>query len=167
MDPADGEWSSTRPAARCANGSMLARGTWTIAVTISALQFAHSGLVETVRGALARHDVPPCLTLEVTESTAMTCAEASLDCACAGLSGLGVTISIDDFGTGYPGPLEIQRPAGCTELVAIDRRLQANWDNDNQHAGRSPRLSSLGAALTCVTRRGGRDLGAEVSIGPR
>ena len=52
---------------------------WTIAVNISALQFAHASLVETVRGALARHNVPPsCLTLEVTESTAMRDAEASL-----------------------------------------------------------------------------------------
>ena len=32
---------------------------WTIAVNISALQFAHASLVETVRGALARHNVPP------------------------------------------------------------------------------------------------------------
>ncbi|KAG1311755.1 hypothetical protein G6F62_014368 [Rhizopus arrhizus] len=55
------------------------QGHWTIAVNISALQFAHASLVETVRAALARHDVPPaCLTLEVTESTAMRDAEASL-----------------------------------------------------------------------------------------
>ena len=57
---------------------------WTIAVNISALQFAHASLVETVRGALARHNVPPsCLTLEVTESTAMRDAEASRRCSSA------------------------------------------------------------------------------------
>ena len=82
---------------------------WTIAVNISALQFAHASLVETVRGALARHNVPPsCLTLEVTESTAMRDAEASL-AVLKRLSGLGVTISIDDFGTGYSSLLYLKR----------------------------------------------------------
>ena len=108
------------------------QGHWTIAVNISALQFAHSSLVETVRGALARHDVPPsCLTLEVTESTAMRDAEASLT-VLKRLSGLGVTISIDDFGTGYSSLLYLKRlPA--TELK-IDRGFVNQLDNDNEDA---------------------------------
>ena len=105
---------------------------WTIAVNISALQFAHASLVETVRGALARHNVPPsCLTLEVTESTAMRDAEASL-AVLKRLSGLGVTISIDDFGTGYSSLLYLKRlPA--TELK-IDRGFVNQLENDNEDA---------------------------------
>jgi EAL domain-containing protein (putative c-di-GMP-specific phosphodiesterase class I) len=108
------------------------QGHWTIAVNISALQFAHASLVETVRAALARHDVPPsCLTLEVTESTAMRDAEASLT-VLKRLSGLGVTISIDDFGTGYSSLLYLKRlPA--TELK-IDRGFVNQLENDNEDA---------------------------------
>lgn len=108
------------------------QGHWTIAVNISALQFAHASTVETVRTALARHDVPPsCLTLEVTESTAMRDAEASLT-VLKRLSGLGVTISIDDFGTGYSSLLYLKRlPA--TELK-IDRGFVNQLENDNEDA---------------------------------
>jgi EAL domain-containing protein (putative c-di-GMP-specific phosphodiesterase class I) len=108
------------------------QGNWTIAVNISALQFAHASLVETVRAALVRHDVPPaCLTLEVTESTAMRDAEASL-AVLKRLSALGVTISIDDFGTGYSSLLYLKRlPA--TELK-IDRGFVNQLENDNEDA---------------------------------
>ncbi|WP_251865461.1 EAL domain-containing protein [Achromobacter sp. Marseille-Q4962] len=105
---------------------------WTVAVNLSSLQFAHSGLVDTVSAALARHRVPPaCLTLEVTESTAMRDAEASM-AVLKRLSGLGVTISIDDFGTGYSSLLYLKRlPA--TELK-IDRGFVNQLDNDNEDA---------------------------------
>lgn len=85
-----------------------------------------------MRTALARHDVPPsCLTLEVTESTAMRDAEASLT-VLKRLSGLGVTISIDDFGTGYSSLLYLKRlPA--TELK-IDRGFVNQLENDNEDA---------------------------------
>ncbi len=108
------------------------QGHWTIAVNISALQFAHASLVETVRSALERHGVPPaCLTLEVTESTAMRDAEASL-AVLKRLSNLGVTISIDDFGTGYSSLLYLKRlPA--TELK-IDRGFVNQLENDNEDA---------------------------------
>ena len=105
---------------------------WSIAVNISALQFAHAGLVETVRAALQRHGVPPaCLTLEVTESTAMRDAEASL-AVLKRLSALGVAISIDDFGTGYSSLLYLKRlPA--TELK-IDRGFVNQLENDDEDA---------------------------------
>lgn len=52
---------------------------WNIAVNLSALQFAHAGLVDSVRNALLRHSLEPShLILEVTESTAMRDADASL-----------------------------------------------------------------------------------------
>ena len=76
-------------------------------------------------------DRPACLTLEVTESTAMRDAEASL-AVLKRLSGLGVTISIDDFGTGYSSLLYLKRlPA--TELK-IDRGFVNQLENDNEDA---------------------------------
>ena len=74
---------------------------WSIAVNLSALQFAHAGLLDAVRDALQQHALEPAhLILEVTESTAMRDADASL-VILERLSAMGVGISIDDFGTGY------------------------------------------------------------------
>lgn len=127
-----GEWVINEACRQMREWINAGQGHWTIAVNISALQFAHASLVETVRAALARHDVPPaCLTLEVTESTAMRDAEASL-AVLKRLSGLGVTISIDDFGTGYSSLLYLKRlPA--TELK-IDRGFVNQLENDNEDA---------------------------------
>ena len=54
-----------------------------------------------MRATLERHALPPsCLTLEITESTAMRDVTASL-AILQQLHDMGVRISIDDFGTGY------------------------------------------------------------------
>jgi len=82
---------------------------WTVAVNLSALQFAQADLVDLVRDTLIRHDLPAhCLTLEVTESTAMHDAERSLGIL-RKIANLGVDISIDDFGTGYSSLLYLKR----------------------------------------------------------
>ena len=52
---------------------------WRIAVNLSALQFCHAGLVKSVATALERHQLPANnLTLEITETTAMSDADASM-----------------------------------------------------------------------------------------
>ncbi|MGC8200963.1 EAL domain-containing protein, partial [Salmonella enterica] len=71
------------------------------AVNLSPVQFADPHLLDVVRAALEKHQLPPsCLTLEVTESTAMNNTEQSLQ-TLQQIADLGVEISIDDFGTGY------------------------------------------------------------------
>jgi diguanylate cyclase len=100
------------------------RRDWTMAVNLSPLQFAHAGLVETVRSTLERHALDPrCLTLEITESTAMRDADASV-VILQKLHEMGVRIAIDDFGTGYSSLLYLKRlPA--SELK-IDRGFVRN-----------------------------------------
>ena len=103
----------------------------TIAVNLSPLQFSSPSLVETVRDTLARHAVDPTrLTLEITETTAMRDADASVDILDE-LTRMGVRISIDDFGTGYSSLLYLKRlPA--TELKidrAFVRELESNADD--------------------------------------
>ena len=103
----------------------------TIAVNLSPLQFSSPSLVETVRDTLARHALDPTrLTLEITETTAMRDADASVDILDE-LTRMGVRISIDDFGTGYSSLLYLKRlPA--TELKidrAFVRELESNADD--------------------------------------
>ncbi|HUP47756.1 MAG TPA: EAL domain-containing protein [Thermoanaerobaculia bacterium] len=72
-----------------------------VAVNLSARQFQQHDLVETVSTALQDTGLgSSALELEITESTAMHNAEASINIM-RELRALGISIAIDDFGTGY------------------------------------------------------------------
>jgi diguanylate cyclase len=118
---------------------------WSIAVNLSASQFSHANLVQTVRETLARHGLDPhCLILEVTESTAMRNAEESVRILHR-LDSMGVRISIDDFGTGYSSLLYLKRlPA--SELK-IDRGFIRDLQHDTEDAAIVSAIVALGRAL--------------------
>jgi len=118
---------------------------WTIAVNLSAPQFGHAALIDTVRDTLARHALDPsCLTLEITESTAMRDADASLHIL-QQLDAMGVRISIDDFGTGYSSLLYLKRlPA--SELK-IDRGFVRDLAHDTEDAAIVSAIVALGQTL--------------------
>ncbi|KDC60885.1 diguanylate cyclase (GGDEF) domain protein [Bordetella bronchiseptica MBORD678] len=118
---------------------------WTVAVNLSSLQFSQPDLIDSIRATLARHGLPPrCLAIEITESTAMRDAEASLT-VLRELAELGVSISIDDFGTGYSSLLYLKRlPA--TELK-IDRGFVNQLEHDNEDAAIVSAIIALGQKL--------------------
>ncbi len=118
---------------------------WSIAVNLSALQFAHANLIQTVRDTLARHELEPrYLTLEITESTAMRDADASLRIL-QQLHDMGVRIAIDDFGTGYSSLLYLKRlPA--SELK-IDRGFIYDLAHDTEDAAIVSAIVALGQTL--------------------
>jgi diguanylate cyclase (GGDEF)-like protein len=118
---------------------------WTIAVNLSAVQFNHPGLIGLVRQALERHALQArCLTLEITESTAMRDAGASM-VILRQLDEMGVRISIDDFGTGYSSLLYLKRlPA--SELK-IDRGFVRDLPSDAEDAAIIVAIVALGHTL--------------------
>lgn len=118
---------------------------WTIAVNLSALQFSHPALVDTVKGVLERYELPASsLILEVTESTAMRNVQASMDIL-QRLHDMGVKIAIDDFGTGYSSLLYLKRlPA--SELK-IDRGFVRELVHDSEDAAIVSAIVALGKAL--------------------
>lgn len=118
---------------------------WTIAVNLSALQFSHPGLVDSVGSVLERYQLPASsLILEVTESTAMRNVQASMDIL-QQLHDMGVRISIDDFGTGYSSLLYLKRlPA--SELK-IDRAFVRDLVHDSEDAAIVSAIVALGRAL--------------------
>lgn len=72
----------------------------TLAVNVSARQFAHPGFVDAVQATLVLYQVPPArLTLELTES--MVHDVDDIRCKMATLRQVGVRFAMDDFGTGY------------------------------------------------------------------
>ncbi|HKS15216.1 MAG TPA: EAL domain-containing protein [Pseudomonas sp.] len=118
---------------------------WRIAVNLSAIQFCHAGLVDSVARALARHRLPANnLTLEITETTAMRDADASL-AVLQQLSDMGVDISIDDFGTGYSSLMYLKRlPAN---ELKIDRGFVRDLEQDSDDAAIVSAIVALGRAL--------------------
>ena len=73
----------------------------TVAVNLSARQFRQQSLVEQVSNILAESGLAPqWLELEITESTLMDMAGATLR-KLRQLSAMGIRLAVDDFGTGY------------------------------------------------------------------
>lgn len=102
-----------------------------VAINLSPLQFSSPTLVETVAGALRKYGLHPAsLTLEITETTAMRDADASLGILDE-LTRMGVKISIDDFGTGYSSLLYLKRlPASELKIDrAFVRELETNAED--------------------------------------
>ncbi|MFS2126055.1 putative bifunctional diguanylate cyclase/phosphodiesterase [Pseudomonas sp. Pseusp97] len=118
---------------------------WRVAVNLSALQFCHAALVQSVADALQRHQLPArCLTLEITETTAMRDADSSLEIL-GRLSDMGVDLSIDDFGTGYSSLLYLKRlPAN---ELKIDRGFVRDLEQDSDDAAIVSAIVALGQAL--------------------
>jgi EAL domain-containing protein (putative c-di-GMP-specific phosphodiesterase class I)/CHASE2 domain-containing sensor protein len=76
------------------------RPRFNVAVNLSARLIDDLTLIETIGDLLARHRLPAeCLTLEITETAALSGSSSSLD-TLHNLRGMGVQLSIDDYGTG-------------------------------------------------------------------
>jgi len=118
---------------------------WRIAVNLSAMQFCHGGLVNSVSGALERYHLPANnLTLEITKTTAMHDADVSM-IVLQQLADMGVDLSIDDFGTGYSSLMYLKRlPAN---ELKIDRGFVRDLEHDSDDAAIVSAIVALGQAL--------------------
>jgi diguanylate cyclase (GGDEF)-like protein len=140
-----GEWVLNEACRQMGEWRTQGHSGWSVAVNLSPLQFAHTGLIQLVRDVLTRYSIEPrYLTLEVTESTAMQDPTASL-VILQKLNDMGVKISIDDFGTGYSSLLYLKRlPA--TELK-IDRGFVRDLAPDTEDAAIVSAIVALGRTL--------------------
>jgi diguanylate cyclase (GGDEF)-like protein len=140
-----GEWVLNEACRQMREWYVLGYTDWRIAVNLSALQFCHAGLVQSVAKALATHRLPAnSLTLEITETTAMSDADASMT-VLQELSDMGVDLSIDDFGTGYSSLMYLKRlPAN---ELKIDRGFVRDLERDSDDAAIVSAIVALGQAL--------------------
>ncbi|MBD9459616.1 EAL domain-containing protein [Pseudomonas sp. PDM05] len=140
-----GEWVLNEACRQMRLWYVLGYEDWRIAVNLSALQFCHAGLVNSVATALERHQLPAnSLTLEITETTAMSDADASMT-VLQQLSDMGVDLSIDDFGTGYSSLMYLKRlPAN---ELKIDRGFVRDLEHDGDDAAIVSAIVALGQAL--------------------
>ena len=99
-----------------------------VSVNLSALQFRHGRLVETVAEALAQSGLPPrLLEFELTESILLQDVDNTLDTV-RRLKALGIMLSIDDFGTGYSSLGYLKRLA--VDKLKIDQSFVRHVDSD-------------------------------------
>ncbi|UVM02639.1 putative bifunctional diguanylate cyclase/phosphodiesterase [Pseudomonas laurylsulfatiphila] len=140
-----GEWVLNEACRQMREWYVLGYTDWRIAVNLSAIQFCHAGLVQSVAKALATHHLPAnSLTLEITETTAMSDADASMT-VLQELSEMGVDLSIDDFGTGYSSLMYLKRlPAN---ELKIDRGFVRDLEHDSDDAAIVSAIVALGQAL--------------------
>lgn len=90
-----------------------------VTVNLSARQFQHAELVEMVKIALHKSDLPPeCLVLEITESMMLQDTETTIR-KLKELKKLGLQLAIDDFGTGYSALSYLQRFP--VDIIKIDK----------------------------------------------
>jgi EAL domain-containing protein (putative c-di-GMP-specific phosphodiesterase class I) len=94
-----------------------------ISVNLSVRQFARPDLAARVAAVLAETGLPPAtLELEITESAAMSDAEAT-GVTLRALHELGVRVALDDFGTGYSSLAYLsQLPL---DVIKVDRSFVA------------------------------------------
>lgn len=105
---------------------------WTVSVNLSALQFHQRDLLETVRQALLRHQLPGgSLTLEITETIAMRDPQFSQQ-RISELQKIQVNVAIDNFGIGYANLLHLKH-LDASELK-IDRSFINSLRADSEDA---------------------------------
>jgi diguanylate cyclase (GGDEF)-like protein/PAS domain S-box-containing protein len=114
-------------------------------VNISARHLAEEGFSELVAEALAQSGLAPHrLELEITESTALFAAEATLH-SVAVVTDQGVTLALDDFGTGYSAITALHRLPIHT--VKIDRSFVADVVTEPATAALVQGLLQLGRGM--------------------
>lgn len=103
-----------------------------IGINLSGRQFSQSNLIEQVQHAIADITVAPhFIDLEITESLAMSNAEANIQ-TLTGLKAMGISISIDDFGTGYSSLAYLH--SFPIDTIKIDRSFVLNLDTNEGQA---------------------------------
>ncbi len=101
-----------------------------VAVNLSVEQLRHPAVVEEVAAALRKHALPAeLLELEITESTAMTNVEESIE-KLQQLRAMGVQLAIDDFGTAYSSLAYLNRLP--VHSLKIDRSFVQSMGVTNQ-----------------------------------
>jgi len=102
-----------------------------LAVNLSAVQFAGHGLEPLIAAVLLENELPPeLLKLELTETALLGEAQHTHDVMRA-IHGLGIQFSLDDFGTGYSSLSHLHRfPIG---QIKVDKSFTSRITEDRTH----------------------------------
>lgn len=121
---------------------------FTVAVNFSAHQLQRPDIVERVRNALDRHQVPRgMLEIELTESSLMENVDR-VKGRLAEIKALGVSLSLDDFGTGYSSLAYLKQFS--LDKLKIDRSFVKDLPGDAADAAIARTIVAVGHELKMV-----------------
>lgn len=120
-----------------------------VTMNVAASQLAQPDLVDTLRAALARQDLPgDCLVLDLSEDALMTNPARAIN-ALDRLRACGVGLAIDNFGIGYSSPAHLKRFA--PSVLKIDRSFIGKLPGDEDSAAIVSAIIHLARALGIPT----------------
>ena len=144
-----GEWVLMEACRQAADWQAPGRPALSVAVNISAVQFARGDLEDTVRRALAASGLAPeLLELELTESILIRNVDSVLATVMR-LKRLGVMLSIDDFGTGYSSLTYLRRFA--VDKLKIDQSFIRDLVADAESGAIVLAIVQMACSLNLVT----------------
>jgi diguanylate cyclase (GGDEF)-like protein len=134
----------------------------TMAVNLSARQFARQDVPALVRSALADSGVPAAaLELELTESILMS-EHTAIAGTLAQLKAIGVTLALDDFGTGYSSLSYLKRFP--IDVLKIDRSFITDLASDTEDASLTRTIILMAQSLHMKTVAEGVESLAQLSF---
>ncbi|OLN22050.1 hypothetical protein BTO30_11560 [Domibacillus antri] len=102
----------------------------TVAINVSAVQFAKESILDDICGAVRRHDIPfSALIIEITEGMAMQNPQWTIE-VLKGLRKKGILVHLDDFGTGFSSFNYLSRFP--VDAIKIDRSFVQNIGIDQR-----------------------------------
>nr|WP_137678798.1 EAL domain-containing protein [Parerythrobacter lutipelagi] len=141
-----GEWALRRACRDAAEWP----GDLTVAVNVSAVQFANEDFVQVVKNVLESSGLDPArLELEITESVFMADPHATKRMF-ARLKKLGIRLALDDFGTGYSS-LSYLSQAPFDKLKIDQSFVRGATENGSNNAAIIDAVVSLANALGMIT----------------
>lgn len=113
-----------------------------VSINISPVHFLKPGIVETVKEAITKYEIPvKYITLEVTEGSLLQNEEYILE-TLRELKALGVKIALDDFGTGYSNFQYLQ--AFDVDIIKIDQSfIQSLFYDEKSETREAAIVSSI------------------------
>ena len=140
-----GEWILRTACAQNKAWHAAGLGFIRVAVNLSARQFHHQNLVETIVRILKETGLDPkYLELELTESILMQNVEATIKMLCE-LHAMGIGLSIDDFGTGYSSLSYLKRFP--IDILKIDQSFVRDITTDPDDAAIVTAIITLAHSL--------------------
>lgn len=127
-----GKWTLLTACAQNKAWQDAGLGHFTVAVNLSALEFAQPDIVQTIAAVLEQTQLrPECLEVEMTESMVMDNVEGAIP-KLKELKKLGIKLSVDDFGTGYSSLSYLTRFP--IDMLKIDQSFVRNIPAQHNNA---------------------------------
>ena len=116
-----------------------------VAINLSARQFVHRGLVESIRRIVLETGIDPArLEFEITETALMQHGSQTLE-TLAQISAMGIRLSIDDFGTGYSSLAYLKRFP--VRKIKIDRAFVRELETSSEDQAIVAAIMALAGSL--------------------